>query len=160
MTRRKLREHLFKLIYLDAFNAEEEMPEQIDLYLDEAESDARENPLEEELTEKDKKFLKERWKEISKKIPEIDEILNSTAKGWKTSRFPSCDLAILRLAVFEMEYDDSIPVGVSINEAVELGKEYGGKESPAFINGVLGEIARKDSGKKDGETTKAEEPTE
>lgn len=164
MTRRKLREHLFKLIYLDAFRPDDEMPEQIDLYLDGAESDAEENPLEERLTEKNREFLKERWAEVNARIPEIDEILNSTAKGWKTSRFPSCDLAILRLAVFEMEYDDSIPVGVSINEAVELGKEYGGKESPAFINGVLGEIARKSSakpersGQEEAEISPDEEP--
>lgn len=148
MTRRKLREHLFKLIYLDAFNSEEEMPEQIDLYLDEAEQDALDNPLEENLSEENKEFLRKRWKEVDSKIPEIDRILNSTARGWKTSRFPSCDLAILRLAVFEMEFDDTIPIGVSINEAVELGKEYGGKESPSFINGVLGEIARKSSDEK------------
>lgn len=142
MTRRKLREHLFKLIYLDAFNSPEEMPEQIDLYLEEAQGDAEDNPLEEELTEDNREFLKNRFWEVDARIPEIDKLLNSTAKGWKTSRFPSCDLAILRLAVFEMEYDDTIPIGVSINEAVELGKEYGGKESPSFINGVLGEIAR------------------
>lgn len=153
MTRRKLREHLFKLIYLDAFNSDEEMPEQVNLYLDEAQDDAVENPLEEELTEENREFLKKRWKEVDAKIPEIDALLNSTAKGWKTSRFPSCDLAILRLAVFEMEYDDEIPVGVSINEAVELGKEYGGKESPAFINGVLGEIARRSAQKKSSETS-------
>ncbi|MCH4040219.1 MAG: transcription antitermination factor NusB [Eubacteriales bacterium] len=132
MSRRKLREHLFKLIYLTAFNSSEEMPEQAKLYLDGIE----------DLDEKDRAFLEQRWQAVSSKEKDIDDLLNSTARGWKTSRFGSCDLAILRVAVYEMKYDDTIPEGVAINEAVELAKQYGGSESPAFINGILGEIAR------------------
>jgi N utilization substance protein B len=132
VSRRKLREHLFKLIYLTAFNSSEEMPEQAKLYLDGIE----------DLDEKDRAFLEQRWQAVSSKEKEIDDILNSTARGWKTSRFGSCDLAILRVAVYEMKYDDTIPEGVAINEAVELAKQYGGNESPAFINGILGEISR------------------
>ena len=132
MSRRRLREHLFKLIYLTAFNSSEEMPEQAKLYLDGIE----------DLDEKDRAFLEQRWQAVSSKEKDIDDLLNSTARGWKTSRFGSCDLAILRVAVYEMEYDDTIPEGVAINEAVELAKQYGGSESPAFINGILGEIAR------------------
>ena len=142
MTRRTLREHLFQLIYLGGFNSGEEMPEQVSFYLDEAEQEIEEGDREEQMTEKDRDFLKLRWAAVTSKITEIDDILNHTAKGWKTSRFPSCDLAILRLAVYEMLFDDSIPVGVAINEAVELGKKYGGGDSPSFINGVLGHIAR------------------
>ncbi len=143
MTRRTLRDHLFKLVYLCAFNDSAEMPEQITLYLEEAASDANENPEElERISNKDKDALKLRWAQVVSKIPEIDDMLNSTARGWKTNRFPSCDLAILRVGVYEMLFDDSIPVGVAINEAVELAKKYGGDESPAFINGVLGEIAK------------------
>ena len=132
MSRRKLRGHLFKLIYLTAFNSSEEMPEQAKLYLDGIE----------DLDEKDRAFLEQRWQAVSSKEKHIDDLLNSTARGWKTSRFGSCDLAILRVAVYEMKYDDTIPEGVAINEAVELAKQYGGSESPAFINGILGEIAR------------------
>ncbi len=143
MTRRTLREHLFKLVYLCAFNDTEEMPEQVSMYLEEAAFDASENPDElEAVSAEDQNTLKLRWAQVVSKIPEIDEILNSTARGWKTKRFPSCDLAILRVAVFEMLFDESIPVGVAINEAVELAKKYGGDESPAFINGVLGEISK------------------
>ena len=50
------------------------------------------------------------------------------------------DLTILRLAVYEIEWDEEVPQGVAINEAVELAKRYGGEESPSFINGVLGKI--------------------
>lgn len=141
MTRSKLREHLFKLVYLDAFNESEEMPEQVELYLQDASGDDEESDGN-RISDKDREFLKMRWAAVASKLDEIDALLNSTARGWKTSRFPSCDLAILRVAVYEMVYDDSIPVGVSINEAVELAKKYGGNESPSFINGVLGQIAR------------------
>ncbi len=133
MSRRKLREQLFKLIYLYAFNETDEMAAQISLYFDNAD---------ENITEEEKDYLRMRYHEVSLRIPEIDEMLNSTAKGWKTDRFASCDLAILRLAVFELKFDDSIPQGVAINEAVELAKIYGGDGSPSFINGILGEIAR------------------
>lgn len=141
MTRSKLREHLFKLVYLDAFNTSDEMPEQVELYLQDASGDDEESDGN-KISDKDREFLKMRWAAVASKLDEIDALLNSTARGWKTSRFPSCDLAILRVAVYEMVYDDSIPVGVSINEAVELAKKYGGNESPSFINGVLGQIAK------------------
>ncbi len=52
------------------------------------------------------------------------------------------DLTILRLAVYEMEYDEDVPVGVAVNEAVELSKKFGGDESPAFVNGILGKIGK------------------
>ena len=133
MNRRKLRERLFKLIYLYAFNGIDAMPEQIDLYFE---------GLDEVVWDEDRTFLRDRFFRITEKIPEIDARLNETARGWKTNRFGSCDLAILRLAVYEMLYDEQIPQGVAINEAVELAKTYGGDESPAFVNGILGEIAR------------------
>lgn len=133
MSRRKLREHLFKLVFLCAFNSDAEMPEQTDLYLDGISG----------LTDEEREFLKDRLMKVRERIGEIDEMLNSTARGWKTSRFNSCDLAVLRVAVYEMKYDESIPDGVAINEAVELAKLYGGDESPSFINGILGELSRR-----------------
>ena len=75
-------------------------------------------------------------------MPEIDGILNENAKGWKTARMNKVDLTILRLAVYEINWDEEIPVGVAINEAVELAKKFSGDDSPAFVNGVLGRIAQ------------------
>ena len=135
MSRRKLREHLFKIVYLYAFNPPEGMEEQVALYLDSIDK----------LSDEDREYLSRRYLEIAGKIDSIDSVLNRTAKGWKTNRFASCDLAILRVAVYEMKYDERIPDGVAINEAVELAKMYGGDESPSFINGILGEIARSGS---------------
>lgn len=98
---------------------------------------------EETLAEKDETYITEKYKKIVEKIPEIDEMLNASAKGWKTSRMGRVDLTILRLAVYEMKFDEDIPEKVAINEAVELSKKFGGDESPAFINGVLAKIAGK-----------------
>ncbi len=133
MNRRKLREHVFKLVFISAFNQNDEMKEQSGLYFD---------GLEDSLTDADREACLQRFRGVTDRIPEIDERLNRTARGWKTNRFASCDLAILRLAVYEMLYDDQVPKGVAINEAVELAKQYGGDESPSFVNGILGEIAR------------------
>lgn len=133
MSRRKLRVHLFKMIFIFAFTLERDMPEQLALYLDSIEG----------LSEEDRAYLLERYQEVHDKIPEIDRMLNDTARGWKTDRFASCDLAILRVACYELIFDEAIPEGVAINEAVELAKQYGGDESPSFINGILGEIAKK-----------------
>lgn len=73
----------------------------------------------------------------------IDRRLEAASENWALSRMPIVDRSILRLAVFEMLYVDDVPVSVSINEAVELAKEFGGEEeSPRFVNGVLGRIAR------------------
>ena len=77
---------------------------------------------------------------MAKQVPEIDESINRVAKGWKTERMGKTDLTILRLAVYEMKYDDEIPVGVAINEAVELAKKFGSDDSPAFVNGILAKL--------------------
>ena len=77
-----------------------------------------------------------------KKLP-IDVRLNSTSENWKLNRMPIVDRCILRLATYEMLFVDEVPVSVAINEAVELAKDFGGEdESPRFVNGVLGRIAR------------------
>lgn len=134
MNRRKLREHLFKLVYLSAFNKENEMPSQRDLYFE----------LNPEIDGEDRDFISARLDGVMSATPEIDEMLNRTARGWKTARFASCDLAVLRLALYEMRFDpdEIVPQGVAINEAVELARKFGGDDSPAFVNGILGEIAK------------------
>ena len=131
VSRRKIREHLFKLVFIFAFTREKDMEEQVRLYLDEIE----------DLDEQDRRTIEERFLAVCGKIPEIDAYLNATAKGWKTDRFGSADLAIMRVAVYEMLFDEQIPEGVAINEAVELAKKYGGDESPSFVNGILGKIS-------------------
>ena len=135
MKRRELREHVFQLLFRVEFNSSEEMDEQVSMYFD----GVRE---EETLAEKDETYITEKYKKIVEKIPEIDEMLNASAKGWKTSRMGRVDLTILRLAVYEMKFDEDIPEKVAINEAVELTKKYGADEDYQFVNGLLGAVAR------------------
>ena len=66
--------------------------------------------------------------------------IRDQAEGWKTRRMGKVELTILRLAVYEIQYDEEIPEKVAINEAVELAKKFGRDESPAFINGVLAKL--------------------
>ena len=78
----------------------------------------------------------------SEHLEELDEAISQRLKGWKLSRISRVSHALLRLAACEILYFDDIPVGASINEAVELAKIYGDDDAPKFINGVLGAIAR------------------
>lgn len=74
---------------------------------------------------------------------EVDALLNGASDNWSLMRMPVVDRCILRLAAYEMKYVDAVPLSVSINEAVELAKDFGGEdESPRFVNGVLGRIAK------------------
>ena len=75
---------------------------------------------------------------------EIDDMVDSCSDNWAIGRMPIMDRSILRLAVYEMMHEEDVPVSVSINEAVELAKEFGGEdESHRFVNGVLGQIAKR-----------------
>ena len=75
--------------------------------------------------------------------PVLDGKIESFTRGWTVNRLSKVALAILRLAIYEILYEKDIPVGVSINEAVELAKKYGTAEDAPFVNGVLGSLARK-----------------
>lgn len=130
MGRSELREHIFRILFRIEFQPKEEMEEQLALYLEELES----------VKDTEKEYIRTKYAAIAEKVEMIDEKINASVTGWKTSRMGKVDLTILRLAVYEIEWDEEVPQGVAINEAVELAKRYGGEESPSFINGVLGKI--------------------
>ncbi|MCR5419449.1 MAG: transcription antitermination factor NusB [Lachnospiraceae bacterium] len=148
MTRSEVREHIFKLVFRLEFNDAEEMPGQLKNYfLDNGEEnldikDSKENAPVNIFSHKDEEYIKNKYSDIEKSIPELDTLINSYAKGWDTVRMGKVDLAILRLAVYEVVYDDSIPTGVAIDEAVELAKKYGQDESASFINGILASVVK------------------
>ena len=126
-----MRDHIFKLVFEMEFNSAEDMQAQTELYLGGLE-DAKEKDLE---------YIRDKAEQIGRKLSEIDKLINETVKGWKTTRMNKADLSILRLAVYEMRWDDDVPVGVAIYEAVELAKRYSSEDGPSFINGVLAKLA-------------------
>jgi len=75
-------------------------------------------------------------------LKSIDNLINQYSSDWKINRIAKIDIAIMRLAITEMLYDDEIPISVSINEAIELCKKYSNEDSHKFINGILGNINR------------------
>ena len=130
MTRRQLREQVFKMLFAVDFHEAEELDTQEGLF-DDAQN----------CSEKEREYITDRYHKVAEKIEEIDAAINEVSSGWKTKRMAKVDLTILRIAVYEMKYDEDIPVKVAINEAVELAKLYGTDESPAFVNGVLAKLA-------------------
>ena len=130
MTRREIREQVFKMLFRVEFYNQEEMSEQIALCEDDACS----------WKEKDKTYIFEKVEKISEKLEEIDAKINEVSEGWKTVRMGKVDLTLIRLAVYEMLYEEDVPAKVAINEAVELAKQYGTDNSPSFVNGVLAKL--------------------
>ena len=130
MTRREIREQVFKMLFRVEFYNQEEMSEQIALCEDDACS----------WKEKDKTYIFEKVEKISEKLEEIDAKINEVSEGWKTGRMGKVDLTLIRLAVNEMLYEEDVPAKVAINEAVELAKQYGTDNSPSFVNGVLAKL--------------------
>lgn len=131
MSRRELREQVFKLLFRIEFNEEDEMPEQMALFFEEKE------PIEDSVKEE----ISRKYTGILEKKEELDAMLNEKAAGWTVSRMGKVDLTIMRLALYEMLYDDTVPVSVAINEAVELAKKFGQTDSSSFVNGVLAKFA-------------------
>ena len=136
MSRREMREQVFKLLFRVEFNDEDAMLEQKELFFDEdgvavSEDDSI------TVSENVKAEISDKYEKIAGKLTQIDEMINEKAEGWKTGRMGKVDLTILRLAVYEIVYDDDIPTQVAINEAVELAKKFGRDESGKFVNGVL-----------------------
>ena len=134
MNRRSLREQIFKLLFRVEFNGKDEMEEQCRLFLEHEEL---------EMSEKDADYIIKKYTAIQEKLEEIDSMINEKAKGWSTGRMGKVDLTIIRLAVYEMKYDDTVPESVAINEAVELAKTFGMDESSGFVNGVLAKFVEK-----------------
>ena len=128
MTRREIREQIFQILFRLEFYQEEELSEQLCYETEDG-------------TEADSRYIQDKIRAVADKVEEIDGIINAAAKGWKTKRMAKVDLTLIRLAVYEMKYEEDIPTGVAINEAVELAKKYGADGSPSFVNGVLARIA-------------------
>lgn len=133
MTKREEREHLFKLLFCKDFHDAAELSEQVELYQEQRELESAEafEPV------------KKKLDAIVAAEGTIDMILSDAASGWRLNRMGKAELTILRIAVYEMRYDEDVPEKVAINEAVELAKKYGNDSSAGFVNGVLAKLVEK-----------------
>lgn len=137
MNKRGLREQVFKLLFRAEFNTPDEMRQQAQFYFESGDM---------VVTPKDQAYITDRCIAIVDRIPQLDESISDALRGgWKISRIGKVELTILRLAVYEIENDESVPAGVSINEAVELAKKFGQDGSGAFVNGILADFVPKDN---------------
>lgn len=131
MTRREEREQAFILLFEKSFNSEIELSELFEI------------ALEDEIVA-DSEFVKTLSFKAWENLETIDALIEKNAKGWKINRISKVALAVLRMAICEMLYFDDIPVGVSINEAVELCKKYAAKDDASFVNGLLGSVSKEE----------------
>ena len=132
MNRSAIRENAFKLIYSLEIQKTENLEEQIDLFFES-------NDIKEEQT---KKYIKDIILGINENLEEIlKDIEQNLKEDWKLNRISKMDLSILKLAIYEIKYNE-IPYKVAINEAVELAKKYGEDKSKNFVNGILASIVK------------------
>ena len=107
------------------------MEQQLALFLEELAPDTE---------DQDTGYIRDRLHNIMELLPEIDKAIDEKSESWKVNRMNYVDLSIIRLAYYEIYYDDDIPMAVAINEAVEIAKIYGGEDSSSFVNGILAKL--------------------
>ena len=127
MTRRQIRENLYKMLFQVEFHDKESLRTQIEIYLEDLEM----------ADEKDKRELRDKFNELVENLEDIDAKIEEKANGWTINRIAKSELTILRLGVYELLYVEDVPNKVAINEAVELAKAYGADKASGFINGIL-----------------------
>ncbi len=133
MSRKKLRESLYIMLFRLDFHSKEELLNQADIYLEDEIQDA---------SIKDKEELRSKFNSVMEHLDEIDAQIEEKSSGWTVKRISKAELTVLRLAVFEILYDDDVPDGVAINEAVELSKLYCAEKAKGFVNGILASVVR------------------
>ena len=131
--RHQVRVSIMKILFAHFFSSEDEVLTKRVL---------EESFVEGELTQRDQEIAGILAEDLRNHLPEIEEIIKSHLQGWSFYRLAKVDLAILEVAVYELQYLTTIPHQVVINEALEISKEYSSEDASKFINGVLGSIYR------------------
>ena len=132
MTRRQIRENLYKMLFQVEFHDKESLRTQIEIYLEDLEM----------ADEKDKRELRDKFNELVENLEDIDAKIEEKANGWTINSIAKTELTILRLGVYELLYVEDVPNKVAINEAVELAKAYGADKASGFINGILASVVK------------------
>ena len=129
MGRKKARDNAFKCIYQLEFMDDKNVEKLLEYCYDENQN-----------TDNEKEYIQKVVNGVVENLSIIDDNILKNLKNWNINRIAKIDLAILRLAIYEILYLEDIPAKVSVNEAVELAKEYGGTDSKSFVNGLLAKI--------------------
>ncbi len=151
MTRKKIRENLYIMLFRLDFHDKSDLNAQADMWLEDLQG-ASANV---------KSELKEKFNGVIAHLSEIDEMIEAKSKGWTIDRIAKAELTVLRLAVYEILYVDDVPDRVAINEAVELSKVYCADKASGFVNGILASVVREkpadaEEEKKNGEEAKSD----
>ncbi len=150
MNRKTEREFTFKLLFMSDFYEKKELGDELLLYFDspfpfedteEGNSITELSSLKENINDNDRRRIVARYVDIIDKIDEIDKKISEVSKGWTIDRIGKVELAVIRLAVYEILFDEGIPSSVAINEAVELATTFGPQDSYSFVNGILARFA-------------------
>ncbi len=131
MNRHQLREETFCLLFLTEFHPEDEIGEQMRIFIEERDMGDQ------------GEYVEKKVADIIAHHDEIDRRIEERSENWKLSRMGRVEQSLLRLAVYEVVYEE-LPRGIAINEAVELAKVYGEEQSPSFVNGVLARVIGQD----------------
>ena len=139
MNRHEVRKEVFKAVFMNEFHDTDDMKSVIDTFLQGRNNAEKEDLAKNNKTPEDEEYIKTKSEAIIAKLPEIDEMINKSVDGWKTTRMAKVDLTLIRLALYEIKFEN-IPVGVAINEAVTLADEFGTDSSAGFVNGALAKL--------------------
>ncbi len=133
MRRSQIREQVFIAMFMSHFYPAGDMAQVLENYLSDPEN---------ECDEESREIIISRYEDMAEHVEEIDDQINDRTERWNTKRMGKVELSIIRLALYEMLYDEEIPTGVAINEAVELAKKYGQDNAGSFVNGILARFAQ------------------
>lgn len=128
MKQRAFKEQVFKLLFRAEFNTKEELLNQLPFYFEAGDLT---------VSEEDRSKIEERLSAVLDSLPEIDEKIASTLKNWKPERIGKVELTVIRMTAYELQTDKKTPVGIIINDAVELARKFGQDGAGQFVNGVL-----------------------
>lgn len=142
MKRTTLREHIFRILFRYDFHDKNDFEEQINLYFDEYPDlsdypEIKDCPV---VSEFDRAEIVSRVNDLISHIEEIDDKISTFCEGWTIDRIAKAELTIIRIACYEIFFDEDIDKAVAINEAVEFAKKYAQDKAPAFVNGVLSKV--------------------
>lgn len=133
--RRRGRWYALQVLFALDMNPGEEYQRALDFYVGEFDLEVEDRSM---------AFAKELVRDTLGHLADIDQVIQSVSRNWRLERMSRVDRNILRLATCELRHRSGVPVKVIINEAVELAKQFGAHESPAFVNGILDRIAQSD----------------